>query len=485
MSKSNSLFNNSIYNVLYKLLNVIFPLVSSAYVSHVLLAVGVGRIASAQNIAQYFVLVAALGLPNYGTREIAKVRDDNGMKNETFSELFLINLVSTVLCSVAYYGLIFGNKFFDSNRSLYLIVGLSIVFNAINIDWLYQGLEDYKYIAARSFAIKIISLISLVIFVRSENDCEIYALIYVLAIAGNYIFNIINLKKKNINFCFNEIKIKRHIKPVMILLCTTIAIELYTLLDTTMLTYLSSSENVAYYTNSIKIVRILITAVSAIGGVLLPRLSYYKSQKMIAECGDVVSRIFQIMLFIFLPCGLGLMITAKYLVPTLFGNSFGEAIFTLQMASLLVYALGFSNLFGTQVLLTFDDESKLLFCTVIGAVSNIFMNAILIPKYQQNGAVVASIVSEMLVTCMSFVFAKKYIKIFIDIKSVLKMIFSAFVMVAVVEIEDWICRCSSNVVHLILMIITGSVIYIVCNFMIKNKILMSIIAIVRREKENA
>lgn len=154
MSKSNSLFNNSIYNVLYKLLNVIFPLVSSAYVSHVLLAVGVGRIASAQNIAQYFVLVAALGLPNYGTREIAKVRDDNGMKNETFSELFLINLVSTILCSVAYYGLILGNKFFDSNRSLYLIVGLSIVFNAINIDWLYQGLEDYKYIAARSFAIK-------------------------------------------------------------------------------------------------------------------------------------------------------------------------------------------------------------------------------------------------------------------------------------------------------------------------------------------
>lgn len=485
MNKDTSLFNNSLYNVLYKLLNVFFPLLSSAYVSHVLLATGVGRIASAQNIAQYFVLVAALGLPNYGTREIAKVRDDSSLRNKTFSELFFINLISTVLCSVAYYTLIFENTFFDTNRSLYLIVGLSIVFNAINIDWLYQGLEDYKYIAARSFVIKILSLIALFVFVKNENDCEMYALIYVLAIAGNYIFNIINLKKKKIKFSFAEIRIKRHIKPVMILLCTTIAIELYTLLDTTMLTYLSAAENVAYYTNSIKIVRILITAVSAIGGVLLPRLSYYKSQQKIEECSNIVSKIFQIMLFIFLPCGFGLMITAKYLIPVFFGTSFGQAVFTLQIASLLVYALGFSNLFGTQVLLTFDDERRLLLCTVVGALSNIFMNAILIPRYQQNGAVVASVVSEMLVTCMSFIFAKKYIKICINKTSVLKMIFSTVVMVIVTNFADLFCRSNNNWVHLMVMVVAGGVVYIASNIVLKNQIMMSIVAIIRREKESA
>ena len=72
MSKHDGLFQNSVYNVIYKLLDALFPLVSAAYLGRVLMSDGVGKVAYAQNIAQYFVLAASLGIPNYGIREIAR-----------------------------------------------------------------------------------------------------------------------------------------------------------------------------------------------------------------------------------------------------------------------------------------------------------------------------------------------------------------------------------------------------------------------------
>lgn len=476
MNYKKSLLNNSIYNVLYKLLNVFFPLVSATYVSHVLLAKGIGMVASAQNVTQYFVLIAALGIPNYGTREIAKVQDEYDKKNKLFSELFFINMISTSICIFAYYILIFSSDYFFDNRKLYVVTGMLVVFNFLNIDWFYQGIEEYKYIATRSAIIKIIMLLLLVIFVHSENDYIAYAYIYIFATAGNYILNVINLKKNSIKIILKNLEIKRHLKPVFYLLCTTIAIELYTLLDTTMISFFCEPENVAYYTNSIKIVRILITVVSAIGGVLLPRLSHYREKGLYDECSKIVNKIFYIMLFVFLPSGIGLIIISHTLQITLFGQSFEPSVVTLQITSLLVYTLGFSNLFGTQILLTFENEKKLFLCTLIGATSNIIMNAILIPLYQQNGAAIASVISESLVTLISFYYANKLLKIKFEPKIIYTACFSCFVMTLVL-------LCIKNVggeslLKMIVELIIGGVTYIVINVILKNPIIIDFLNLI-------
>ena len=103
MSKHDGLFQNSVYNVIYKLLDALFPLVSAAYLGRVLMSDGVGKVAYAQNIAQYFVLAASLGIPNYGIREIARRRKDEEQTKELFSSLFFINLISTLICTALYY----------------------------------------------------------------------------------------------------------------------------------------------------------------------------------------------------------------------------------------------------------------------------------------------------------------------------------------------------------------------------------------------
>lgn len=475
MSGSNvsTLAKNSVFNVAYKLLNVLFPLIFSAYVARVLLAEGVGRVSYAQNIVQYFTIVAALGLPNYGTREIAKIRGRKTQLNQLFTELFSINALSTTVCVVAYYTLILCSSYFASDRLLYAVLGLNVLLNYLNVDWFYQGMEQYAYIAVRSFIIKLISLAAIFLFVRDESDYVIYGLIFSLALAGNYVLNIANLKKYDVRFDLSGLDIKRHVKPVAYLLCTAIVIELYTLLDTTMLGIMCPKEIVGYYTNSMRLVKVLITVITAMGGVLLPRLSVYRSQGDYEKCSEIVNKIFSIMLYLFLPCGIGIFLVADSIILVLFGADFQPAIQTIKIASLLIYALGFSNLFGTQVLLTYGCEKKLLLCTAIGAVINISMNLVLIPLYAQNGATVASVISETIVTVLTFAFARKYIHFNISKSFLISSIIGTGVMsIAVMGVKTVV---HNELLSLCAAASLGAALYVVVTWVMKNDVLQELV----------
>lgn len=469
MGKNGSLVKNSVFNVIYKLLNLAFPLIMSIYGAHIIYSSGIGKVASAQNVVQYFVLAASLGIPQYGIREIANRREQSKEKNIVFSELFFLNLISTFFCVIAF--LIFASlKGWFGDKRLYLISGILIVLNIINVDWLYQGEEDYVFITLRSAIVKICSLLVMFFTVKAERDYCNYALINIIAIAGNNVFNILHLKKIGVILQLKGLNIVRHLKPVFLLLCTTVSIELYTLLDTTMITYFCEDENVGFYTAAIKIPKMIIVVVTGISGVLLPRLTIYYNNGNKEKCNEIINKILSILLFLFMPCGVGLFVVAPQLVSVFFGETFLPGIVTLKIASFLIYALGFSNLFGTQLLLTVRKEKLLLISTICGAGTNIIMNLILIPIFYQNGAAFASVVSECIVTIISFVFASKYFKIrvekrvfFTSLLATLAM-FVACYFVTKIQISDF--------VSLILTCLTGAVVYALINIVFKNPILI-------------
>lgn len=480
MNSKISLAKNSIYNVLYRMLNVFFPLISATYIARIILAKGVGEVSYAQNIVSYFTTLAALGIPNYGIREIAKIRNDNKLVNRTFSELVTINALSTTVCFIVYILMIFWIPSFRDNTIMYYAVGLMIPFNYINVDWFYQGNEDYSYITKRSFIIKFISLFAMFCFVRTERDAAIYALITSLATGGNNIFNIIHLKHYGIKFQFRNLNLKKHLKSIIILLSSVIAVEFYTMLDTTMIGIFCDSSSVAYYTNSMKLVKILITVVTAIGGVLLPRLSLYYSKGDIEKCEQVVNKVFRIMLLLFVPCEIGLILTANIVMPFLFGESFLPAVLTLRISALLICTLGFSNLFGTQLLMTFGAERKLLICTVMGAVSNVIVNLILIPIFQQNGAAVASVISETIVTLMTVIYSGKYIKIRLSKHYIWTLFLSSTAMIIIVLYI--MSMHMNNLLQLGCSILFGAVSYFGVNSIMKSSDLNEILNMIIRKK---
>jgi len=469
-----SLAVNSIYSMLYKLLNVLFPLITATYAARVLLADGVGKVASAQNIVQYFIIIAALGIPNYGIREVAKRQDDADGTNRVFSELFFINALSTAVCTAVYYGMVLTADWFADQRLLFLTVGLSIILNFFNVDFFYQGKEEYGYIAARSFAVKLLSLVALFLFVRDTGDFVIYALIHCLAVAGNHLFNVFNLRGK-VKLCFKGLNVKRHLKPVLILLASSISIELYTLLDTTMLSAWCADDIVGYYNNATKLARIINSMISSLALVLLPRLSYYYNNGKLQEFRSIANRVLKILTVLAIPAVLGVALLADSMIPVLFGVDFLPAVVTLRILSVQVMAVALNNFFGTQILMTVGQEKKLLISVIIGAVVNVTMNALLIPTYQHNGAAFASAVSEVCVLLATMTFGWKYVRFRLEWRYLLTMVLSAGVMVAAVLGIKLLAL--PMLLELALGIGAGAGVYMLCGTLLKNEGVREILGI--------
>lgn len=482
LEKNNSLAKNSLFNLAYNLMKVVFPLIYASYVAHVLLDSGVGKVSYAQNIAQYFLIIASLGIPNYGVREIARVRNNSEGVQQVFSELFWMNALSTIIFCLAYYLMIYNVAYFSDEKKLYAVVGISIILNIANIDWFYQGIEEFSYIAVRSFCIKIISMILIFVFIKAKEDYIVYALISVVGVAGNNIVNLFSLKKYGIKFRIKHIYMSRHLRSVIILLGTSLAIELYTLLDTTMIGILCDYQSVGYYTNSMKLVKVVIITMTSVNAALLPRLSLYYAKNDIVMCSEIISKAFSILLFLFIPCGIGMILTADLIIPVLFGQSFLPAVTTFRIVALLIYALGFSNLFGTQVLLTFSQERKLLICTVVGAVTNFTLNLIIIPIWQQNGAAVASVISESVVTIISIIFACRYVDICVCKTDVVKSIVATILMSGGI----WLLKSTfvTGIMSLVVLVFLGIFIYLGACYAMKNSVLLEFLSLIRDKRKN-
>lgn len=467
--KQKSLFKNSIYNVLYKCLNVIFPLITSMYASRILLSEGIGKVASAQNIVLYFTTIASLGIPTYGIKKIAESRDNKEALSTAFLELFIINFISSLICSFAYYAMIFTFNFYQSRIALYIVCGLNTIFNIFNVDWFYQGIEEYRYIMMRSMAIKIISLIMLFILVRTSDDYVYYALISSLALVFNYLFNIIHIRKLITLHGLAKLTIHQHLKPVFILLAASIAVEIYTLADTTMLTAFCGDRIVGLYSNSMKVIKIVRNLVVSICAVFLPRLSYYYSQGDHIQFDSLVARGIKILFVLTLPTTVGIILVSDSMIPVMFGSSFNDAIITTKILSVSVVTVAFSSFFGNQVLVTVGKEKQMMYSTFLGAIINVILNAILIKSFQQNGAAVASVITEASVTLFQIICVRKLINPNLNGRFVSSTVFSAlFMIVCVLPIK---LLNLSLIKELFISVIVGSVVYFLCLYITKNEMI--------------
>ena len=476
-----SLFKNSVYNILYRCLNVIFPLITVSYVSRVLQASGVGEVASATNIANYFTVLAALGLPTYGTKVIAACRNKNEL-NKSFWELFSINMISTLLFATSYYSMILIHPFFEKDVTLYCVVGLAIVFNFINVDWFYQGKEEFAYITIRSFVIKSLSMIAIFVFVRTKEDMLEYAIILTLSNVSNYIFNIIHIRKF-ISFSVPHLEIVQHLRPIFLLLFASIVIELYTMVGTTMLTVFSNSESVGYYVNSMSVIRIVRTLVTAVCAVFLPRLSYYYYSGNNEAFEKLIVKGLGILIYLTVPAAIGVFMVSTDTVLVLFGNSFVQASISVKILSLSIITIALSNFIGYQIFITIKKERLMVFSTIVGAVTNISLNMLLVGKLDYVGVAIASSVSELAVTVFQIYKLKKLNLLHVDKNLLKSVLISSIIMIIIICL---IYQIGLNpLTELLTIIVIGAGSYLFLTLIQKNeysKMFMQKIQIIRQKK---
>lgn len=462
--------------MLYKGFTAFFPLISTVYISRILLPTGVGMVAYANTIVTYFTVIASLGIPNYGVRAIAG-SEGTEEKSRSFIELFIINLISTLACIFVYYTIINHVAYFADLRPLFNVTGILLVLNIFNIDWFYQGCEEYDYIAIRGVMVKLCSFGLMLLLVREQQDYIIYALILCLAAAGNNLLNLFHLRRY-IKFRKYRLTLKKHLKPILILLASSLAMEIYTMLDTVMLEHFHGSAYVAYYSNSAKIVRMIYTLSVALVAAFYPRISYLISVKDYAQSNALLSKGLKIVLCIAVPCTAGLFLLSDEAVGILYGSEFMPAAGTVRILSVLITVFTIAYYLGQMVLMASSNEKYILISTIAGACVNLAANLFLIPKYYHYGAAAASILAELMVTLIQVYFAHYYFRLDLSARYLGSLGIALILMSGTVFILHRIL--TGGISSLIITVVLGAALYFAALFATKNEVMTDLSALLKR-----
>nr|WP_319999853.1 flippase [uncultured Draconibacterium sp.] len=415
---------NLFHNTLFLLSNLLFPLISFSYASHVLGPAAYGKIQLVLVFAQYFVLVAALGIPLFGVREIAKIRNDQNKLSKMVSELLVINIISSVGALIIYLITIYSVSWFHNDLQLYLLGGVIVLSGFSTLDWFYNGMEQFQFLSIRSIVIKALALLALFIFVKTKDDLILYFFVVLFSILGNNLWNLIGIRKL-LHYKINELCFRQHIPALATLLGTTVSISVYTVIDTLLLGLITDNTAVGYYSAAVKINKIAIPIVTVLGTVLIPRITQSMANKDNKQLNVLVNQSFSFICLIGIPITFGLFIFAKEFIVSISGFEFISASTTMQITAPLALLIGLGHLFGFQLLIPAGLEKKYLFATIAGMLISIVLNLILVSSIKDKGTAIATLSGEFVVSLVSYYFVYRNINLTINWLQAIKAIVSS------------------------------------------------------------
>ena len=395
MKKQKSIKVNFFMNALLTMSSVVFPLITSSHVARVLGPNGTGIVDFVYPMVMYFSMIAQLGIPTYGIRICAKVRDDKVELSRVVQELLAINMITCVLAYICFFAAIALVPQMQEQKTLFYILGSLILLNTIGVEWLYKGLEEYSYITIRSLIFKVIVLICIVTMIQKESDYVLYGALFIMAQVGSNIVNFLHLHKIII------------IKPVGgYHFELSIATTIYTSVDTTMIRFMKGYAENSFYSQSVKIKTALVNVVTALGAVLLPRASYYLEKGLKDEFLKISRKALHFIFVAAIPLSLYFMLAAKPSILFLFGDQYARSIMPMKLIMPTVFAIGLSNILGIQMLIPMGRENVVVVSEIVGAVVDVIINALLIPKYGASGAAIGTVTAEFAVLAVQTVALK-------------------------------------------------------------------------------
>lgn len=445
---------NFAYQMIYELLIILLPIVTSPYIARVVGPAGLGIYSYYYSIAYYFFLFSLLGIKNYGNRSIAIARDNKDDLNKVFSGILILHILLSLVCVIAYAVYI---VFFAEQKVYAIIMSLLVLSAVFDISWFYFGIEHFKVTVTINSFLKIISTVSIFLFVKNTNDLWLYCAI----IAGSSFLSQFLLwvpLKKYVNIVrVNKHDIFIHAKPLFSLFIPAIAISLYKYMDKIMIGNISSKMQLGFYENSEKIINIPLTIISSFGTVMLPKMSNLinhgnsQSQKYIEISMNYV------MLLSFGLAG-GLVGISKVFSPVFWGNEFEACSLVIAGLAITIPFNAFANVIRTQYLIPTSKDKEYTVTVFAGAVVNLIVNCMLIGRYGAIGAMIGTIVAE-LVVCVLQVFLVRHDLPYIRyIVSIIPYLSFSIIMLILVRIIG--SAMGNSIVTLFIQVISGAFLYI-------------------------
>ena len=445
---------NYAYNLSYQLLVIILPIITTPYVTRVFSSTDLGTYGYFNSIVTYFILLATLGVANYGTKEISGHRKDI---RKNFWGIYTLQFGATIL-SICLYILLCLSLSFMQNPVAY-ILGLSLVSKGMDISWLFQGLEDFRKITVRNITVKLVGVISIFLFVKSANDLYLYVfLLTIFELLGQFSMWLPArefIGKPHFDWSYA----KQHLKPVVLLFLPQIAISLYVTLDRTMLGALASTKDVGIYDQALKLVNILLTLVTSLGSVMLPRVANLLStgdHKAVNKMHQMSFLIYNLVIF---PIIAGMLIVNDDFVQFFLGQDFQDAKYAIAIMIFRMFFIGWTNIMGIQILIPHNKNKEFMISTTIPAIVSVGLNLLLLPKLGYIGAAIVSVLTEALVWAIQLYFTRNYLKEVSLLASTVKIIGASALMYSVLFVVKTTVNFTP-VINVMVFAAIGAVLYI-------------------------
>lgn len=458
---------NYLYNAGYQILNMIIPLLTVPYISRVLGAHDVGINEYTNSWVTFFYLMGQMGITLYGNREVAYHRDDLYERSRTFWGVESLQLMTIGLSLIAYFSAVM--LFSTTFKYYFLMQGLWIIATGVDVSWYFMGLENFKVTVVRNALVKLASVILIFTFIKSTADLGKYILI----LGGSQLVGNLTLwpyLKGNLVWVkIGEWHPFKHFYPSLLLFIPTITTQVYLVLNRLMLGHMSSQVALGNFGQSDKIVKFVLAIVTATGTVMLPHVANKFAKGDIKGVRNSLYASFDFVSAISIPMMFGLMAISAKFAPWFLGGQFVPAGKIMFIESPIIVLIAWSNVTGTQYLMPVNRVKEFTTSVTIGAVSNIIFNLFLIGAWGANGAALATVGSEFLVTASQMVMIRKTISRRQMFREIWKYIISGLAMFIIV---NRICNLiQMTIANLILEVALGIVVYLVGLFLLKATIL--------------
>lgn len=407
--------SNLIYSLLLTFSTYLVPLLVFPYISRVLGPAHMGRIEFVDNVIDFAILFSMMGLTTLGIREVAKHRESRQDLNRTFSELFLLNLLSTAVVLILLLVLVFSVAEFHAQMRLFGIGMTKVIFNLLWIEWFFKGIENFRYITLRSIAVRLAFIASVFLFVHEQDDYVTYYLLWVGITVANAFCNW-TYRRRYASLTFQGLQISRFVRPFIFLGLFALLSAVYTHLNVVYLNFVSTEAEVGYFATSAKLYKVMIAVFSALTSVMIPHMSVLVKQCNLAEIQRLAKRVFLLLFSFAFPVLIYIELFAEDFICLFAGAEFAEAVGPMRVVMPLLFIIGTEQILMLQLLIPMQKDKEILISACLGVAACAVVNVLVTKHLGATGAALAWMAAELTVMLAAFTFVRRNLRLQVPVR---------------------------------------------------------------------
>ncbi|MCD8371493.1 MAG: oligosaccharide flippase family protein [Clostridiales bacterium] len=447
---------NFAFQMFYNVVILVMPLIISPYLTRTMGSTSLGIYTYTYSIAYYFVILAMLGINKHGQRIIAQRRNDIVRLRKTFWSLYCIHLIASAIAFIAYF--VYVLLICKSDKMIAMVQAIYVFSAALDITWLFYGLEKFKMVALRNAFVKLLEAVCIFIFIKSPEDVGIYTLIMSVSICLGQIIMMPQVIAAIPPIGFSIENIKEHIKPLFALFAAVIAVTLYTVFDKTLLGILATKDDVAFYEYSDKIVKIPRTFVGVIGTVLFPRACRYAVEGDVKNLRKNFDYCLIVTSFIGFASAFGFAAVAQSFAVIYYGEAFSVCGKVMIGMAPLILIIGFGETVRQNYIYPLKKDATMAKILSVNAMTNLALSTILIPYMGIYGAVIGTIGAESVGLIAEFYLCRNYLSVKNFLSNTVPFAVIGLIMYAGVKVVSEFYN--GSVASFIWQVVVGAVIYV-------------------------